>query len=125
MEDRAKAIIEKMNRERGYPWLWKEILAHKDPEFTEKYHEMAMYLFHERKALPLKFKEILAVCLDAVQFYEGGFRVHLRNALKAGATVDEIMEALELTTLLGMHTVAVFMPALEEELKAQEVAKKK
>ncbi len=51
------------------------------------------------------------------RFYEPGLRVHIRNALRQGATPAEIMEVLELTaclasTLLGVHTVSVGLPIL-------------
>jgi alkylhydroperoxidase/carboxymuconolactone decarboxylase family protein YurZ len=43
--------------------------------------------------------------------------VHIRNALRHGATVAEIMEVLELTSVLGIHTVTEGVPILLEEAK--------
>lgn len=116
MDDRAKKLIEKIEKERGFVMPWRRMLAERDPEFMEIYHKTAMHVFHTRKALPLKFKEIILVCADAITFYEPGLRQHIRNALNAGATEEEILEALELTTLLGIHNLSVHLPALADEV---------
>lgn len=42
----------------------------------------------------------------------------MKNALKYGATKEEIMEVLELTSVLGIHTLTLGVPILVEELKA-------
>ncbi len=117
-EDREKALKERMVKERGFVGrAYSFILVEKDPELAENFHEAAMHVFHKRKALPLKFKEIIAVCMDAITFYPEGFRTHAAQALKAGATEDEIIEALEVCTLLGKHYL-YYLPALEEEVKS-------
>lgn len=116
MEDRGKQLIERMERERGFPRPWRKMLAERDPDYMELYHNMAMHVFQKRKALPLKFKEIIAICMDALTSYDEGLRIHIRNALKAGATEDEILEALEVLTLLGVHNLSVHLPSLVEEV---------
>lgn len=116
-EERSKELIERMTIKRGFSRLWRNLLAARDPEYAELYHKAAMHAIHERKALPHKFKEIILVCLDAVTFYQEGFRIHLRNALEAGATEDEILEALEVCSLLGIHCISGFLPALVEEVE--------
>jgi alkylhydroperoxidase/carboxymuconolactone decarboxylase family protein YurZ len=121
MEDqkkkRARELTKRMAKERGFPRLWRRLLAELDPEFMEITHKGAMYVYHERKALPLKFKEIIVICLDAVTSYEEGFRIHVRNALAAGATQDEILEALELCSQISIHNLSILLPALVEEVK--------
>jgi alkylhydroperoxidase/carboxymuconolactone decarboxylase family protein YurZ len=44
----------------------------------------------------------------------------MENALKQGATPAEIMEVLELTSVLGVHTIAVGLPILLDEIKKAE-----
>lgn len=124
MKDRAKELIERIEKERGFILPWPRLMAERDPDYMELYHNMAMHVFHEKKALPLKFKEIIAVCMDALTFYERGFRAHVRNALAAGATEDEILEALELLTLLGVHYLSIHLPALTEEISKHKELKK-
>lgn len=115
MEDKVKELIDKMEKERGFAMPWRNLLAARDPEFMELYHQTAMHVFHETSALPRKMKEIIALCLDAFTSHEPGFRAHVRNAIQAGATEQEILEALEVCTLLGIHNLSVLLPALVDE----------
>ena len=57
--------------------------------------------------------------------YEPGLRQHIRNALRYGATKEEIMEVLELVSVLGIHActlhplqvIRAAHPAAGHELK--------
>jgi hypothetical protein len=49
--------------------------------------------------------------------YEPGLRQHIQNALRHGATREEIMEVYELTSVLGIHTCTLGVPVLLEELE--------
>ncbi|MFC1983093.1 carboxymuconolactone decarboxylase family protein [Chloroflexota bacterium] len=64
----------------------------------ELIHSSTMHVLKDG-ALPRKIKEIICICVDAIQLYEPGVRIHTRNALKLGATEEEIIEALEATIL--------------------------
>ena len=52
--------------------------------------------------------------------YIPGLKQHIENALGYGATPSEIMEVFELAAPLGIHTHAVTMPILAEELERAE-----
>jgi alkylhydroperoxidase/carboxymuconolactone decarboxylase family protein YurZ len=56
----------------------------------------------------------------ATHLYEPGTRIHMENALKLGATPEEIMEVLALVSVLGVHTIAMGLPVLLDELKKAE-----
>ena len=45
-------------------------------------------------------------------------RKHIRRAIALGATRNEIMEVLELVSILGMHTISMGVPVLVDELRA-------
>ncbi len=70
--------------------------------------------------LPPKEVELLSIAFDAscTQLYEPGTRRHIKNALKAGATVDEIMEVLKLCVVQGVQACNLGVPILEEEIAA-------
>jgi alkylhydroperoxidase/carboxymuconolactone decarboxylase family protein YurZ len=53
--------------------------------------------------------------------YEPGLRIHIRNALKHGATKEELMEVFELVSVLGMHSITMGVPVLIEEMKSAGV----
>jgi len=116
MEDKARELIKRMESERGFARLWRKQLAERDPTFMELYHNAAMHVFRDG-ALPRKIKELICICADALQFYEPGVRIHVRNALKLGATEEEIIEALEAAIMPGIHYLSVLLPAIVEEVE--------
>ena len=67
-----------------------------------------------------KIKEFMYIAADAstTHLYNAGTRVHIQNALRHGATVDEVFEVLQLTSVLGIHSCIVGVPILLEELAA-------
>ena len=68
--------------------------------------------------LPAKFKELILVAINAAttHLYAPGVRRHMRNALKLGATPEEVLEVIQLTTLLGVHSCNLAIPILMEEV---------
>ncbi len=80
MEDKAGELIKRMEAERGFTRLWRKQLAERDPTFMELYHNAAMHVFRDG-ALSRKTKELICICADALQLYESGVRIHVRNAL--------------------------------------------
>jgi alkylhydroperoxidase/carboxymuconolactone decarboxylase family protein YurZ len=54
--------------------------------------------------------------------YGPGVRRHIRKALDLGATKEEIAAVLQLTSVLGIHTMSLGAPILLEELAAQDSA---
>ena len=116
---RQKALKEKFLAERGY---WKEELfgaiLKLDPDYFEAYLSLSAAPW-KNGVLPPKIKEFIYIAIDAstTHLYEPGLRQHIQNALKYGATKAEIMEVLELTSVLGIHTMTVGVPVLVEELK--------
>lgn len=110
---------------RGY-WseMWDGVLA-LSPDYFEAYAEFSSVPW-KLGTLEPKVKELIYVAIDAstTHLYEPGTRIHMANALKCGATPAEIMEVLALTSVLGVHTMAVGVPALLAELKRAEEKKK-
>ena len=61
---------------------------------------------------------VLSIAFDAsfTHMYAPGTRRHIRNALKVGATVEEIMEVLKLCVVQGVQACNLGVPILAEEL---------
>jgi alkylhydroperoxidase/carboxymuconolactone decarboxylase family protein YurZ len=68
--------------------------------------------------LPAKEIELLSIALDAsyTQMHAPGTRRHIKKALKAGATLDEILEVLKLCVVQGIQACNLGVPILVEEL---------
>ena len=96
--------------------LW-DTLRKWDPDFVEGYLTMRSVPFTQGP-LPDKTKELILIALNAAttHLYAPGVRRHIQNALKLGATRDEILQVIELTTVLGIHGCNLAVPILAEEL---------
>ena len=68
--------------------------------------------------LPQKYKELILIAINAAttHLYGPGVRRHVQNALKVGATKEEILEVIQLTTAMGIHSCNPAIPILMEEL---------
>lgn len=102
--------------------LWDQLRA-LDPEFMEAY--LAFRSVPQRRGpLPQKYKEMILVAINAAttHLYAPGVRRHLRNAIKAGATQAELLEVIQLTTVMGIHSCNLAVPILMEEVAAADAA---
>lgn len=96
-------------------------LAELDAEWTEKFLGMATHPIRKGILEPKTF-ELIAIAVDAscTHLYAPGVRRHIRKALEVGASVEEILAVLQLTSILGIHSMALGAPILIEE--AQKLA---
>ncbi|KAF2221517.1 AhpD-like protein [Elsinoe ampelina] len=62
---------------------------------------------------------LLSVSCNATHMYQPGTRIHIQNALAAGATRAEIVEVIELTCTLGIHACNIGVPILVEVMKEE------
>jgi alkylhydroperoxidase/carboxymuconolactone decarboxylase family protein YurZ len=70
--------------------------------------------------LPRKEVELISLAVNTActNLSAGGTRRHIRGALQAGATREEILMILKIGSLLSIHTVSLGAPILLEEVKA-------
>lgn len=94
--------------------------AELDPVWTEKFMAMGLRPMIAGVLDP-KTVEFLAIAVDAscTHMYAPGVRRHIRKALELGATKEEITAVLQLTSVLGIHTMSLGAPILQEELAAR------
>lgn len=109
---------------RGY-WsaVWDDVLR-LSPDFFEAYMEFSSVPWRSGTLDP-KIKEFIYIAIDVAttHLYDPGTRIHIRNALKYGATSKEIMEVFALAGGLGIHTLMEGVPILvDEAAKARETA---
>jgi alkylhydroperoxidase/carboxymuconolactone decarboxylase family protein YurZ len=119
LSDEQKQLRDDFIEARGY-WneFWDGLLM-LDPEFFKAYLAFSGVPWRNGVLEP-KFKELIYIAIDAAttHLYEPGLRQHIRNALGYGATKEEIMEVLELVSVLGIHACTLGVPVLIEELEA-------
>jgi len=91
-----------------------------DPVWTNEFMATGIGIYASG-VLPAKEIELLSIAFDAsyTHMYAPGTRRHIRNALKAGATMEEIMEVLKLCVVHGVQACNLGVPILAEELARQ------
>ena len=111
------------HREKG-DWnpLWDQF-RELDPEFLEAYLAFRS-VPQTRGPLPQKTRELILIAINAAttHLYGPGVRRHIQNALAAGATRNEILEAIQLTTVMGIHSCNLAIPILLDEVERFESA---
>ena len=112
------AAIEKMKAIGQWNEEWDSLLFFA-PEWTDQYMAMRIGLFGTN-VFPPKELELLSVALDASYTHMNGpgTRRHIKNALKAGATIEEIMEVLKLCVVQGVQACNLGVSILAEELES-------
>ena len=116
LDDDRRALKERFIAVRGY-WnpFWDGLLV-LDPAFFEAYLRFSSVPWQTGSLAP-KIKELIYVAIDAAttHLYLPGLRQHIRNALKYGATREEIMEVFELASVIGIHSCTTGVPILLQQ----------
>lgn len=104
---------------RGY---WDETwdgLLRLDPDLFDAYSEFSAVPWRTGTIEP-KYKELVYVAFDAAatHLYVPGLKIHMRNALRLGASTAEVMEVLEIVSVIGIHAALLAAPILAEEAQS-------
>lgn len=117
LDGRRQELKAESTRSRGY-WdpLWDGLLE-LAPDFFAAYLDFSSVPWRHGVLEP-KVKEFIYISFDAAatHLYQPGLKVHMRNALRYGASAAEIMEILEIVSVIGIHASALGAPILEEQL---------
>jgi alkylhydroperoxidase/carboxymuconolactone decarboxylase family protein YurZ len=89
-----------------------------DPVWTDAFMATGAGIYGSGVMSP-KDTELLSIAFDAsyTHMYAPGTRRHIKNALQAGATMEEIMEVLKLCVVQGVQACNLGVPILAEELE--------
>jgi alkylhydroperoxidase/carboxymuconolactone decarboxylase family protein YurZ len=108
-----QSLKEDFTSRRGY-WnpTWDEILA-VAPEMFAAYTEFSAHPWKTGHLSPL-VKELVYIAFDTsvTHLYTVGLRLHIENALGYGATAEQIVEVMEIASLIGVKSVLVGAPLL-------------
>ena len=113
-----------MNKENpsqvGGPWdSAVDRLREWDPQWAEACVRMTTNPW-TAGVLPRKLVELIGIAINAActNLNPDGIRRHIRAALQAGATRNEILTVLKMASLLSIHSCSIGAPILLEEAKA-------
>lgn len=113
VDERRERLKAKFAQERGYWHEFWEGLLELDPDLFEGYLDFSAYPWRYGTLDP-KSKEFIYCAFDAAatHLYVPGLKMHMKNAIGYGATAEELMEVLEIVSLIGMHgaeSAAIFV----------------
>ena len=117
LDSRQAALKADFTQRRGY-WnsTWDEMLE-VAPDLFEAYTDFSSVPWNHGHLTPL-VKELLYIAFDtsATHLYRVGLKLHIENALGYGATPGQIVEVMEIATLIGMQSVTAGAVALEDAI---------
>jgi alkylhydroperoxidase/carboxymuconolactone decarboxylase family protein YurZ len=107
--------------------VWNEdwaALLQQSPRYFQYYLNLRAAAGLERNRLPAKIQEFICIAVAACTTHIHGpaIRCHIQAARAIGATADEIMDVIGLTSLVGIHTVTLGTPILQELIKEESIA---
>lgn len=93
-------FLKKMAGQRKFVADLHKVMVLADFEYIEKSNELAEVAYINDRLLSLKFKELLFIAISVVRGGDvGHVKMHMRAAVKAGASKEEILQVLELLSL--------------------------
>jgi alkylhydroperoxidase/carboxymuconolactone decarboxylase family protein YurZ len=118
LDARRLALKSVFEKNRGYWHPSWEGLLELDPDLFEAYVDFSSVPWKTGVLSP-KVKELMYCAFDAsaTHLYVPGLKLHMRNALRYGATAEEIMELLEIVSTTGIHGAELGAPLLEAALQ--------
>ena len=95
------------------------------PAWTDQFFAFGASIYKSGLFTP-RFIELISIALDAsvTHMYAPGTRRHIKGALQAGATPEEIMAVLQLCVSMGIQACAKGVPILAEELERNSASRK-
>lgn len=110
--------LERIQAARGFKRKWHTVVSRYDPGMLARHHES----FEAVMGMPnldRATKELIIVAVDCAQFWPG-VKVHILSALRAGASEEQVAEAILTAGIpAGPHAVVYGMEALDAVLEDQ------
>ena len=121
---RQQQLKAEFTESRGYWHEFWDGLLELDEELFAAYLDFSSVPWRTGVLEP-KVKELVYIAFDAAatHLYVPGLKLHMRNAVRLGATGAEIIELLEVVSVIGIHAATVGAPILAEELAKARLAK--
>lgn len=108
-------IRETFTSQRGYWSPLNETLLRADPEWFSAYTTYSSHPWM-RGALTPKVREFIYIAIDlsCTHLFDTGVRPHIENAIRYGATVEELLDVLAVIAPLGFASVRAAAPIVRD-----------
>lgn len=117
LDERREQLKAEFTKTRGYWHEFWDGLLELDPELFEAYLNFSAVPWRTGTLEP-KIKELIYIAFDAAatHLYVPGLKLHLRNAVRLGATIDEIMVVFDIVSVIGIHAATTAAPVLSAQI---------
>lgn len=95
-----------------------DLLVKQQPSVVNALYKYKHEVFKDG-ALSLREKEIVAVALSALLKCDQCLEVHAKDAMKAGATKEELREALTVAMYLAGPSAMIWSPIVDKVMKGE------
>jgi len=104
-----------------WPNVWSDIGAF-DPEYLRKFTKLSTHPWQHGELAPeVKEYAYIAIDVSTTHLYKSGLRFHVENALEnTDATRREVLEVVELVSLIGTQSVFEGANVLAEEIERRD-----
>lgn len=113
-----------INARGAWKWsaMWDTILE-LDPDIISAYADYSS-VAEKREVLELKMRKLICVAIDSVTgcLNANGLKNHMKHSLQLGISVAEILETLEITSMVGTCCYSLGIPLLMDSLQARGVS---
>lgn len=115
LNKRQSALKADFIEKRGFWPEHREALARLSPDVFEAFMDLYKDPWTNGVLTP-KVKELISLAIDSApsHLFEVGIRIHIRTALRLGASVDEIVEAIGIAGSVGVSAWTLGMDVLAE-----------
>ncbi|MFH0814149.1 MAG: carboxymuconolactone decarboxylase family protein [Pseudomonadota bacterium] len=122
-QDEIREIYQVYQDYYGHIPDWVKMMGDKRPDALYHYYQLRK-IGVEDGVLPRKVKELILIGINLVRRYETGLELHIKGALDAGATVEEICETIVTAMVAGAACAMISGPRiLLEVLEKRKVGK--
>jgi alkylhydroperoxidase/carboxymuconolactone decarboxylase family protein YurZ len=118
LDEYQEGLKARFTEVRGYWHDFCHEMLELDPEFFEAYLEFSSVPWNTGSLSPAE-KELIYISYDiaATHLYSPGTKLHIRNALAHGASVEQVLEVMEISSMVGIHSVTTAVPILAAEMR--------
>jgi 4-carboxymuconolactone decarboxylase len=96
MDLEKKKMLEEIEKKRGFVLDFHRILIEEDMEFLKRFEEFIEAAYARQRSLTKKVKELVFIAaLTALRADKSHIEIHMKEAIKNGASRREILEVLE------------------------------
>ena len=99
-------------------WKWSamwDTILELDPEIVDAYADYSS-VAEKRQVLDIKMRKLICVAIDSITgcLNANGLKNHMKHSLQLGISVREILETLEITSMVGVCSYELGVPILCE-----------